>query len=112
MNSTFRLQNLENGEEAVCSLVFPADADSSRGTISVLALIGTAVLGYRVGLNAIMGYIQQSRAEKPWLRCARCRRGTQTSFAVLYGANLLCLTSDGDLRCRAAVHEPHFADEA
>ena len=49
MNSTFRLQDLDNGEEAVYSLVFPADADSSRGKISVLAPIGTAVLGYRVG---------------------------------------------------------------
>ena len=49
MNSTFRLQNLDNGEEAVYSLVFPADADSLRGKISVLAPIGTAVLGYRVG---------------------------------------------------------------
>ena len=49
MNSTFRLQDLDNGEEPVYSLVFPADADSSRGKISVLAPIGTAVLGYRVG---------------------------------------------------------------
>jgi regulator of nucleoside diphosphate kinase len=49
MNSTFRLQNLDNGREAVYSLVFPADADSLRGKISVLAPIGTAVLGYRVG---------------------------------------------------------------
>jgi regulator of nucleoside diphosphate kinase len=49
MNSTFRLQDLDNGEEAVYSLVFPADADSLRGKISVLAPIGTAVLGYRVG---------------------------------------------------------------
>jgi regulator of nucleoside diphosphate kinase len=49
MNSTFRLQDLDKGEEAVYSLVFPADADSLRGKISVLAPIGTAVLGYRVG---------------------------------------------------------------
>jgi regulator of nucleoside diphosphate kinase len=45
MNSTFRLQDLGNGEEAVYSLVFPADAASLRGKISVLAPIGTAVLG-------------------------------------------------------------------
>jgi regulator of nucleoside diphosphate kinase len=49
MNSTFKLQNLDNGEEAVYSLVFPVDADCLRGKISVLAPIGTAVLGYRVG---------------------------------------------------------------
>jgi regulator of nucleoside diphosphate kinase len=49
MNSTFRLHDLDNGEEPVYSLAFPADADPLRGKISVLAPIGTAVLGYRVG---------------------------------------------------------------
>jgi regulator of nucleoside diphosphate kinase len=49
MNSTFRLQNLDTGEEVVYTLVFPQEADSTHGKISVLAPIGTAVLGYRVG---------------------------------------------------------------
>jgi regulator of nucleoside diphosphate kinase len=49
MNSSFRLRDLETGEEVVYTLVFPAKADSSSGKISVLAPIGTAVLGYRVG---------------------------------------------------------------
>jgi regulator of nucleoside diphosphate kinase len=49
MNSTFRLSDLETGVEIVYTLVFPAKADSSSGKISVLAPIGTAVLGYRVG---------------------------------------------------------------
>jgi regulator of nucleoside diphosphate kinase len=49
MNSSFRLRDLETGEEVVYTLVFPAKADSSSGKISVLAPIGTAVLGYRMG---------------------------------------------------------------
>jgi regulator of nucleoside diphosphate kinase len=49
MNSTFRLSDLDTGEEVVYTLVFPSNADSSTGKISILAPIGTAVLGYRVG---------------------------------------------------------------
>jgi len=49
MNSTFRLHDLDSGEEFVYTLVFPARADSASGEISVLAPLGTAVLGYRVG---------------------------------------------------------------
>jgi regulator of nucleoside diphosphate kinase len=49
MNSTFRLSNLDSGEEVVYTLVFPGKADSTTGRISILAPIGTAVLGYRVG---------------------------------------------------------------
>jgi regulator of nucleoside diphosphate kinase len=49
MNSTFRLIDLDSGEELVYTLVFPANANSTNGRISVLAPVGTAVLGYRVG---------------------------------------------------------------
>jgi regulator of nucleoside diphosphate kinase len=33
----------------VLTIVFPAEADADRGSISVLAPIGTALLGYRAG---------------------------------------------------------------
>jgi regulator of nucleoside diphosphate kinase len=49
MNSTFRLIDLDSGEDFVYTLVFPARADSGNGKISILAPVGTAVLGYRVG---------------------------------------------------------------
>jgi regulator of nucleoside diphosphate kinase len=49
MNSTFRLIDLDSGEDFVYTLVFPAKADSGNGKISILAPVGTAVLGYRVG---------------------------------------------------------------
>ena len=49
MNSTFGLHDLDSGEDFVYTLVFPARADSASGKISILAPLGTAVLGYRVG---------------------------------------------------------------
>jgi regulator of nucleoside diphosphate kinase len=49
MNSTFRLKDLQTGEEADYTLVFPGTTDFSNRKISVLAPIGIAVLGYRVG---------------------------------------------------------------
>lgn len=47
MNSRVRLRDLESSEDKVCTLVFPSEADLSRQKISVLAPIGTAILGYR-----------------------------------------------------------------
>jgi regulator of nucleoside diphosphate kinase len=49
MNSQVRLRDLDTDEEMIYTLVFPEDADISQGKVSVLAPIGTAMLGYRVG---------------------------------------------------------------
>ena len=49
MNSTFRVHDLNTGEDFLYTLVFPARADSANGKISILAPVGTAMLGYRVG---------------------------------------------------------------
>ena len=49
MNSRVKLLDLDTGEEMIFTLVFPADADIAESRISVLAPIGTAMLGYRVG---------------------------------------------------------------
>ena len=49
MNSTVRLRDLETGEEETYTLVYPADADIGENKLSVLAPVGTALLGYRVG---------------------------------------------------------------
>lgn len=48
MNSVARLVDLDTGEEMVYTLVFPEQADPVEGKISVLAPVGTAMLGYRV----------------------------------------------------------------
>lgn len=49
MRSKVRLKDLVSGESNTYSLVFPTEADFSEGKISVLAPIGTAILGYRQG---------------------------------------------------------------
>lgn len=49
MNSQVRLVDMDNGDEMIYTLVFPGDADVAQGRISILAPIGTAMIGYRVG---------------------------------------------------------------
>ena len=49
MNSRAELVDLDSGEAAVFTLVFPADAAIDENKISVLAPVGAAMLGYRVG---------------------------------------------------------------
>src|ERR1041385_2365845 len=49
MRSKVRLKDLSTGEEMVYSLVFPTEANLDEGKISVLAPIGTAMLGYSRG---------------------------------------------------------------
>lgn len=49
MNSVARLYDLELEEAEEYALVYPEDADVSVNRISVLAPVGTAILGYRVG---------------------------------------------------------------
>ncbi len=49
MHSKAHLIDLDTGEELVYTLVFPDEADIRQDKISVLAPIGTAMLGYRVG---------------------------------------------------------------
>ena len=49
MRSKVRLTDLVSGESNTYSLVFPTEANFAEGKISVLAPIGTAILGYRRG---------------------------------------------------------------
>jgi regulator of nucleoside diphosphate kinase len=49
MRSTVRLKDLATSEEMIYQLVFPTEANYEEGRISVLAPIGTAMLGYRRG---------------------------------------------------------------
>lgn len=49
MNSTVSIEDLDTKEEEVYTLVFPEDADVPQGKVSILAPIGTAMLGYEVG---------------------------------------------------------------
>jgi regulator of nucleoside diphosphate kinase len=49
MRSTVRLKDMDTSEEMIYRLVFPTEANYDEGKISVLAPIGTAMLGYRRG---------------------------------------------------------------
>jgi len=49
MRSQVRVKDMKSGTEMDLSVVFPSEADSEQGKISVLAPVGTALLGYRVG---------------------------------------------------------------
>jgi regulator of nucleoside diphosphate kinase len=49
MNSKVRVKDLDTGTDATYMLVFPRNANFAQGKISVLAPIGTAILGYRAG---------------------------------------------------------------
>jgi regulator of nucleoside diphosphate kinase len=49
MNSRVRVTDLESGATNSYTIVFPSDADYESGKISILAPLGTALLGYRIG---------------------------------------------------------------
>jgi regulator of nucleoside diphosphate kinase len=49
LNSRVRIRDLKTGKEMVYTLVFPRDSHVGEDRLSVLAPIGTAVLGQRLG---------------------------------------------------------------
>jgi regulator of nucleoside diphosphate kinase len=49
MNSKVRFLNIQDNKEMTLSVVYPSDANFSEGKISVLASLGSALIGLRVG---------------------------------------------------------------
>ena len=49
MNATVELEDLDDGELMTYTLVYPEHADAAAGRISILAPLGMAMLGYKVG---------------------------------------------------------------
>jgi len=49
MRSSIRVLDMVSGETATYTLSYPVEADIAAGRLSVLAPIGTALLGYREG---------------------------------------------------------------
>lgn len=49
MNSKVVLVDQDTNEEETYTLVYPENANPAEGKVSILAPIGTAMLGYRVG---------------------------------------------------------------
>ncbi|HJT21620.1 MAG TPA: nucleoside diphosphate kinase regulator [Nitrospira sp.] len=67
MNSRVRLTDIETEEEQVYTVVFPSEANLDERKISILAPIGTAILGYRVGDTVewrVPGGIRKLRIEE------------------------------------------------
>ena len=49
MRSKVKLKDLDSDEESVYSIVFPTEANTDEGKISILAPLATALLGHRCG---------------------------------------------------------------
>jgi len=49
MNSTARFRDEDTGDERELTLVYPKDADGSPDKVSILAPVGSALLGLRIG---------------------------------------------------------------
>lgn len=49
MNSTARFRDADSGEEREMTLVYPRDAHGEADRVSILAPVGTALLGLRIG---------------------------------------------------------------
>lgn len=49
MNTQLQVRDLGSGQGMSVQLVFPSEADFEKGKISILAPIGTAIIGYREG---------------------------------------------------------------
>lgn len=49
MNSTVQISDLETEEQFTYTLVYPDNADTTDGRLSILAPVATGLLGYRVG---------------------------------------------------------------
>jgi regulator of nucleoside diphosphate kinase len=67
MNTRVRVVDVKSGDQRELTLVFPADADVSARRISVLAPLGTAILGYREGDEiewAMPGGVRRLRVEE------------------------------------------------
>jgi regulator of nucleoside diphosphate kinase len=67
MNSRVRLTDIDTNEQQVYTVAFPSEANLDQRKISVLAPIGTAILGYRVGDTVqwrVPGGIRKLRIEE------------------------------------------------
>ena len=86
MHSHATVLDLTSGERRELTLVFPWQANVSAGRISVLAPLGTALLGYRVGDEvewAMPGGLRRLRIEKV---SQPSRRGVTRFRAIPAGA--------------------------
>ena len=78
MSSTVRLRDLHSREAVTYTLVYPASADISKNRISVLAPVGTAIIGYRQGDTiewTVPAGLKRLRVEEVLYQPERARAG-------------------------------------
>ena len=71
MHTRVHILDLKSRERSELVLVFPWESDPAAGRISVLAPLGTALLGYREGNQVewtMPGGLRRLRVEKVWPR--------------------------------------------
>lgn len=80
MNSTIRFVDEDSGKESEVALVYPKDADVTKRQVSVLAPVGMALIGLKVGQSIewpmpngmrrlkVVGVIYQPEAAGHWER--------------------------------------------
>jgi regulator of nucleoside diphosphate kinase len=86
MNSIIVFRDLDTNELETYTLVYPGDADIAKGRLSVLAPIGTAILGYRVGDEVRWGVPvgwRTLRIEKLIYQPERSRKRSKAELAVM-----------------------------
>jgi regulator of nucleoside diphosphate kinase len=89
VNTRVRVLDLTSGEQRELMLVFPEDADLAAQRISVLAPLGTALLGYREGdeVDWVMpGGLRRLRVERVWRVAPSVPYETAKVFASTVGA--------------------------
>lgn len=56
MNSTVRYQEVDSGKTAIATVVYPHEANLSENKVSVLAPIGSALIGLRSGQEIVWSF--------------------------------------------------------
>ncbi len=74
MNSTARFRDVNSGAERELTLVYPKDADGSPEKVSILAPVGSALLGLHVGESRTPLRLPQRQCSRPAGR-AHCASG-------------------------------------
>ncbi len=86
MNSVVELYDPENGQLMTIKLVFPRDADFRQGNISVLSLLGSALIGCREG-NRISYDVPVGKKEmiiRKIIAQPESRQSVQNEFILLF----------------------------
>lgn len=84
MNSIISFRDLDTDELETYTLVYPGEADIAQGRLSVLAPVGTAILGFRVGDEVRWGVPagwRKLRIESLIYQPEQARRSTEAALS-------------------------------